>query len=178
MHKRLQFVIPWVAATLVLGGVGLISWARGSGQSSGLEGPVSSVRAFALRLLPGEDLRVRLEELASRQSWDAAVVLTCVGSLRKVSLRFADREETSELTGKYEITSLVGTLSRHGSHLHLCVADEEGRSFGGHLKEGCLIHTTAELVVGLLPELEFRREPDARTGYTELFIHAAAATAP
>jgi hypothetical protein len=30
------------------------------------------------------------------------------------------------------------------------------------------VHTTAELIVGELPDLEFHRAPDAETGYLEL----------
>ncbi len=41
---------------------------------------------------------------------------------------------------------------------------------GGHLCAGSLVRTTAELVIGLLPEFQFRRELDPATGYAELRI--------
>jgi uncharacterized protein len=34
-----------------------------------------------------------------------------------------------------------------------------------HMMPGCLIYTTAEIIIGILPHLSFRREPDAQTGY-------------
>ena len=41
---------------------------------------------------------------------------------------------------------------------------------GGHLCAGSLVRTTAELVIGLLPEWRFNRELDPATGYPELQI--------
>jgi predicted DNA-binding protein with PD1-like motif len=41
---------------------------------------------------------------------------------------------------------------------------------GGHLCAGSLVRTTAELVIGLLPEWRFHRELDPATGYPELQI--------
>jgi hypothetical protein len=40
-----------------------------------------------------------------------------------------------------------------------------------HMMPGCLIYTTAEIIIGILPHLSFRREPDAQTGYLELVIY-------
>ena len=64
--------------------------------------------------------------------------------------------EATTIQGELEILSLSGTLS----------AD------GGHLCAGSLVRTTAELVIGLLPEWQFRRERDPATGYAELAIKA------
>jgi len=36
---------------------------------------------------------------------------------------------------------------------------------GGHIVDGCIVRTTAEIVIVELSDLEFRREPDAQTGY-------------
>jgi len=81
--------------------------------------------------------------------------------------------------------SLAGTLSPDGAHLHIAVADSRGAVIGGHLCAGSLVRTTAELVVGLLPEWQFRRVLDPATGYAELQIsprafgaQAAAASPP
>ena len=50
------------------------------------------------------------------------------------------------------------------------VADSGGAVIGGHLCPGSLVRTTAELVIGLLPDWRFRRELDPATGYAELEI--------
>ena len=52
----------------------------------------------------------------------------------------------------------------------MAVADSSGTVIGGHLCAGSLVRTTAELVIGLLPEWRFSREPDPATGHPELQI--------
>jgi hypothetical protein len=69
-----------------------------------------------------------------------------------------------------EILSLSGTLSPDGSHLHIAVAGSRGEVIGGHLCAGSLVRTTAELLIGLLPQWRFNRELDPTTGYAELQI--------
>nr|WP_279383438.1 DUF296 domain-containing protein [Methanobacterium formicicum] len=51
--------------------------------------------------------------------------------------------------------------------MHLAVADKEGAVTGGHLKTGCLVHTTAEICIASC-DLVFRRVFDPETGYREL----------
>jgi predicted DNA-binding protein with PD1-like motif len=69
-----------------------------------------------------------------------------------------------------EIDALHGTVSKHGYHLHVSVSDLDGKVWGGHVKEGCTIRTTCELVIGVLDDVAFTREPDENTGFDELKI--------
>jgi uncharacterized protein len=126
--------------------------------------------AVALRLHPQQDLKAELEAFVQEQNLEAAYVITCVGSLTQAVLRFASQPSGILLKEKFEIVSLTGVLSKHGSHYHVAIADSTGRTLGGHMMPGCLIYTTAEIIIGSLPHLSFRREPDALTGYQELTI--------
>lgn len=128
------------------------------------------METFALRLHPNDDLKIALGDYAREHNWQAACIVTCVGSLRQAALRFANQPGAAIRAGKFEIVSLVGTFSIHGGHYHLSISDERGQLLGGHLMDGCLINTTAEIVVGVLPGLRFLREPDPATGYKELAI--------
>lgn len=132
--------------------------------------PGVPLEAHAMRLRPGQDLRVELERWAKEQRVTAACIVTAVGSLTRASLRYANREEATVLEGHFEVTSLVGTLSEAGSHLHITIADGDGRTYGGHLEEGSSIYTTMELVVGRLPGVVFARELDPTYGYDELVV--------
>jgi predicted DNA-binding protein with PD1-like motif len=132
------------------------------------------MKTFAFRLKPGQDLRKELLAFAKREGLKAGAVVTCVGSLTEVSLRYANREGAAVRQGRFEIVALVGTVDPSGGHLHLCVADRDGVAFGGHLTDGCLVYTTAEVVVGELTGLEFRREPDRTFGYDELAVYPRA----
>lgn len=130
------------------------------------------MEAIAVRFRPGQDLKVELDDFIAKRRIEAACILTCVGSLSEANLRFANQPEGTVLSGKFEIVSLTGVMSVHGSHYHLAIADSTGRTIGGHLLKGCLIYTTAEIVIGILPQYCFRREPDLTTGFRELAIES------
>jgi predicted DNA-binding protein with PD1-like motif len=123
-----------------------------------------------LRLPPGADLRAALLEAIGARDCRAAFVVAGIGSLAGARLRLAGAAETSALTGDLEILSVSGTLGEGGAHLHMAVADAQGRVTGGHVAEGCIVRTTAELLLALLPGQRFVRETDPATGYLELAI--------
>ena len=134
----------------------------------------SNLKTYALRLKPGDDLRQQLTAFVQQNHIAAGTMITCVGSLTVATLRLANQEGPSVYKGHFEIVSLVGTLSTNGSHLHLAVSDSTGRTIGGHLLDGCRVYTTAEIVLGELPAMDFRRETDATFGYQELVVRPAA----
>ncbi len=130
------------------------------------------MQVHVLRLVPGDDLRMSLEaafaDLASKQGIAAACIVSAVGSLSRAVLRYADKPSGSDINAPLELLMLSGTLSADGAHLHASVADDTGEVRGGHLMPGCVVRTTAEVVIALLPGWEFRRELDAATGFNEL----------
>lgn len=128
------------------------------------------MKPLALRLLPGDDLRLGLERVAAERGWRAACVLACVGSLARARLRLAGGEAVLEREGPFEIVSLSGTLSPDGPHLHAALADAQSQVTGGHVLPGCAILTTAELVLGELVDTDFARELDPATGWRELRV--------
>jgi uncharacterized protein len=135
--------------------------------------PGGAMRFLALRLLPGADLRGALQAAYAAEPEPGGFVAACAGSLEAAQLRFAGREGGTELAGPLEIVALSGSFSQDGPHLHLTVADADGRVTGGHLLEGAPVRTTAEVVIGLVSGVAFRREADRRTGHSELFFGRA-----
>lgn len=130
----------------------------------------SRVRAIAIRLRPGQDLRQELLALARQERLQAAFVMTAVGSLTQARLRLADQASASSFEGKFEIVSLVGTLGQDSSHLHLSLSDSTGKTIGGHLVDGNLVYTTAEIVIGEMEDVTFSRAPDPVSTFRELVI--------
>jgi uncharacterized protein len=130
------------------------------------------MQVHVTRLLPGDDLRVSLEQsfaqLRLQYGINAACIVSAVGSLASAMLRYADKPGAIDLGGPLELLMLSGTLSVDGAHLHASVADSQGTVRGGHLMPGCIVRTTAEVVIALLPGWEFRRELDVATGFKEL----------
>lgn len=137
--------------------------------------PASSrLTTFAFRLRPHEDLLEQIVSFAKQHHIRAGVILTCVGSLEQVTLRYANTGKATQSNGHFEIVSLVGTFAEHsGQHIHLSVADGEGRMLGGHLLNGNKVYTTAELVIGEMLDAAFEREVDPTYGYAELAVHKA-----
>jgi predicted DNA-binding protein with PD1-like motif len=123
-----------------------------------------------IRLHPGADLKQSLLALAAGKKLKAAFILTCVGSLREAAIRMAGAGSIKQFADQLEILSLSGTFSDRGGHFHITVADKNGRVTGGHLMPGCIINTTAEIIIGEAPGMEFRRDFDIETGFKELKI--------
>ena len=72
------------------------------------------------------------------------------------------------------IVSMTGTLSRSGHHLHMSISDPECNVFGGHMLEGCIVRTTAEITLGIVSGVEFTRPMDPRRSVgisLSLFMH-------
>lgn len=128
------------------------------------------MNTLPLRLHPGQDLKRELDRLIEKHEIEAACILTCAGSLTTAVLRFANQETAERLDGHFEIVSLTGVLSRHGSHYHIAIADGSGTSYGAHLMDGCKVYTTAEIVIGIIPNYSFLRTFDPQTGYPELEV--------
>jgi predicted DNA-binding protein with PD1-like motif len=130
------------------------------------------MNVHVLRLAPGDDLRASLEQafagLSKEHGIAAACIVSAVGSLSNAMLRYADKPGGTETDGPLELLMLSGTLSADGAHLHGSVSDAHGQVKGGHIMHGCVVRTTAEVVIALLPGWEFRRELDVATGFREL----------
>ena len=150
--------------------------------------PSGAVTAHCLRLRPGDRLMPSLKQAAAvilaripRDKCGSAFVITCVGSLKDATLRLAnasrtdgDANEGNDIkrfaNKRFEIVSLTGTFSRDdGCHVHISLADAEGRTVGGHLIDG-IVFTTCELVLGTAEGVQFNREMDDETGYNELEV--------
>ncbi len=128
------------------------------------------MKVFAIRLRPGQDVGHELSRFVAENGLRASFILTCVGSLRQAALRLANQPGTTLYEDKFEIVSLVGTLDTGGYHIHISLSDGQGRTIGGHLMPGCLVYTTAEIVIGEAEHLVFTRPFDPESGYPELAV--------
>ena len=133
---------------------------------------------WPLRLHPGEDLRRALEQTVGDQAQASAFVVAGIGSLSNPRLRLAGADADTVLSGPYEILSLSGSVSPDGAHLHMAIADADGRVIGGHVVYGNEVRTTAELLLIRLPDGQLAREHDDVTGFKELVIRPAGRPRP
>lgn len=132
------------------------------------------MKLYTFRIKPGKDLKAEIEKFIKAKNIQAGFIVTCVGGLSQAVMRMAgaqpDKQDIRTYEGDFEITSLVGTVSVNGVHIHMAISDKEGQSFGGHLKEGTIIHPTAEIVIGEDEQGKYTRELDEETGFPELVV--------
>ena len=145
--------------------------------------PSGPTTAHCFRLHPNTSLMSSLKQAASiilSKHNTSAFILTAVGSLQDVTIRLANASRFSEekddgtncikrYKQRFEIVSLTGTLSRDGVHIHISLSDADGNVIGGHLIDG-VVFTTCEVVLGSALGVDFVREVDQDTGYTELVV--------
>jgi predicted DNA-binding protein with PD1-like motif len=129
---------------------------------------------ITFRFKPGADLKKSIEEKVEEHSIVAGFIVTCVGGLEQAVVRMAGAKPNAQdirtYKGAYEITSLVGTVSTNGVHIHISFSDSDGVVRGGHLKEGTIINPTAEIVFGIEKEVKYTRKLDSDTGFPELVV--------
>jgi hypothetical protein len=91
-----------------------------------------------------------------------------IGSLDQSRLRLAGAAEVLELDGALEVLTLANSVAVNGSHLlsepGRCPGMRAGRTPGLRLPRAYHRRGAA----GAAARLDFRREPDAATGYEEL----------
>lgn len=130
------------------------------------------MKTHTFRLKPQQDLFDSIQDFVSTHNIEAGCILSSVGSLTHATLRLANREHYNEYEGHFEIVSMTGTVSIHGSHIHIAISDGDGVTIGGHLVSGCKIYTTAEIVLLEMEDVVYKRELfENDSGYEELVVY-------
>ncbi|KAJ1519310.1 hypothetical protein ONE63_004609 [Megalurothrips usitatus] len=133
-----------------------------------------SMSVYPVRIPPGADMVSFLQHFVLLHELPAAFIVTCVGSVKKVTLRFATnaegRESVLDITENMEICALSGTVSQEGFHLHGTFGNAVGGTISGHIVGNMVVQTTAEIVLGNAGGWKFKREYDPKTGFRELKV--------
>ena len=124
---------------------------------------------LAVRLYTGEDLVSSLLDAFKYTAKPIGIVLSGVGMMQNVKLGYFKGE------GRYkehifdepkEIVSLTGNVINDGerlySHLHVSLADEDGRVTGGHLINA-KVYGTGEIFINL-SDIQAKRKKEEETG--------------
>ena len=109
------------------------------------------MRSLPLKLDPGSDLRLNLEEIA-REKGINGFVLGVVGNLTRAAFQCPGQSEPTVLEGDLEVITLNGTISPDGVHLHLSLSDGACQVWGGHLEPGTLVQKGVDLLIGVLDQ--------------------------
>jgi uncharacterized protein len=128
-----------------------------------------SERQYVLRLDPGEEAMAALRDFAAREGIRGAF-FQGIGAFSDVELRYFDvrekRYKNTRVDRQVEVVGLLGSVAWDGQqpilHVHLSVADEQARSYSGHLSRGT-VRPTLEVFLTTFPK-GLRRRKDAATG--------------
>ena len=118
-------------------------------------------RVIAVRLKPGTDVLLGLQEACERNGINNGVILSAIGSLQdphfcnpvelptKAGYGYG---ETLHLTGPIELTSAAGIICHDDEgntnlHVHVGLSDRHGNAHGGHLVEGTKVLLTVDVVI-------------------------------
>jgi uncharacterized protein len=124
-----------------------------------------------LRLLPNTDLKQGILTYCTDNNFRVACIISAVGSLKQITIRTADGKTLYSETKELEVLSLSGTIIHNQIHAHISAIDQTMHIVGGHLMDGCIIHTTMELcILDLSDQVKAERVYDSNTGYDELSI--------
>ena len=127
------------------------------------------MQPLPLKLAPGSDLRLSLEELAQRDGI-SGFVLGVVGNLTKASFQCPGQAEPTVLEGDLEVITLNGTFSPEGVHLHLSLSDGACQVWGGHLEPGTIVQKGVDLLIGVLEQRDASPAPQAATPRIEIAV--------
>ena len=131
-------------------------------------------RVVALRLKPGTDVLLGLEEACKRSGINNGVILSAIGSLD--SPHFCDvvelptkagygYGEVLHLTGRIELTNASGISCRDDEgntnlHVHMTLTDRHGNAHGGHLVEGTKVLLTVDVIIAEIEGVVMGRKFD------------------
>ena len=131
-------------------------------------------RVIAVRLKPGTDVLLGLQEACERNGINNGVILSAIGSLQdphfcnpvelptKAGYGYG---ETLHLTGPIELTSASGIICHDDEgntnlHVHMTVTDRHGNAHGGHLVEGTQVLLTVDVILAEIEGLVMGRKFD------------------
>jgi len=148
-----------------------------------------SRKVLVARIKPGSDLFQSIRALIEENGIKAGVIVSGVGLLRKACLRnckvlpkeypITDANRSFLTFEKpLEILALSGDVSevegKPWVHAHITLSYVEGdeiRVIGGHLLEGCVIFSFAEIFVMELEDIDMKKGFDEETRTLQLFAH-------
>ena len=113
-------------------------------------------RHYVVRIDKGEEVFEQLRNFCDKENINAGEIRG-IGASDKIEIGLFNTKtkeyKTSVKEGMFEITSLLGNISRKDSdvylHAHINFSDESLNVYGGHLVK-CYISATCELVVTVL----------------------------
>jgi uncharacterized protein len=128
--------------------------------------------AYILKPPFGSDLLKELEEFVRAKGINLAW-LSGVGAVSRATIRYYDQPKQEwidlEFDQRMEVAGMLGNISLMNGepivHVHITVADEQGRCYGGHLGHNTQVFNL-EILLTTLSGPPVTRKLDPQTGLT------------
>ena len=136
---------------------------------------IKTGNVYVLRLNKGDEILTEIKKLCLSEKIKTAQVMG-LGATNYLEVGFYKNSEKKYYINKFEqdmeIISLIGNITSMNNepylHLHICVGDCNGNSFGGHLNKA-LISITGELFITSY-DIDINRYKDEEIGINLLNI--------
>lgn len=112
---------------------------------------------MCIRIDPGELFLESLQRAIQEEKIRAGVVISGIGSLSVCKIHVVNAgyppnlltrvQKYYEYKGSIELLSVQGIIADGEPHLHITFADENQNVHGGHLENGCVVLTMAEIAI-------------------------------
>ncbi len=129
---------------------------------------------IVIKLDDDEDLFEALHEIIEKHGIDSALILSGIGMIRDFEIGYYNGNNyiTETFNDPMELLSMHGSIAKgkeNRIHIHVSLADDEHRVFGGHLMRArvCVLN---EIVLLRISELELTRKLNEKSGLMELEI--------
>lgn len=132
-------------------------------------------KILALRLFEDEDVIKSILDVFQSVKCCLGIIISGAGMMKDITIGFfkgKGQYKEIKFDGPYEIVSFTGNIISQGTeviaHIHLSLADEEGKVIGGHLL-GSRIYGTGEIFIRL-SDIPARRELEEKTQLKGLIL--------
>ncbi|MCX8032272.1 MAG: DUF296 domain-containing protein [Thermoleophilia bacterium] len=136
-------------------------------EAEAVAGPI-----YVVKLPYGSDLLKELQNYITTKNITLAS-LWGMGAVSRAVIRYYDQPKKEwielKLDKRLEVAAMVGNVSLLNGepivHVHVVLADEKGRCYGGHLADGTLVFNL-EIVIATYSGPPVNRQMDPVTGLT------------
>lgn len=123
---------------------------------------------YVLKLAPGEEVMAMLCDFMEHQMIRGAYFVA-FGAFERVRLEYFDMQAKeyrhNDIGQQVEVVSLLGNVARGEDgiivHMHGIVADDQTRTYSGHLSEGIVRPTLEVFVTQLIGEIRRQKDPES-----------------
>ncbi len=126
-------------------------------------------RVVIARMKPEEDVLITAKKIADDYNIRSGS-LKMIGAVSSITLGYFHVEEKVykqfTVDEDLEVISCIGNIARTEDgevvvHAHMVVADVNGKCYGGHLLEGCIVSVTIELIIQeIVDTLTRKKDPE------------------